>query len=77
MSRRPVGPCVHCRKPCDENRVYFGVVGPFCSVPCRDSWRPRYCTTEGCNAPDIDPARGYEDGQGRWWCERHGRSSTS
>lgn len=40
------GPCVHCRKPCDDNRVYFGVVGPFCSVECRDSCR--------CSSHDSD-----------------------
>jgi hypothetical protein len=30
--------CTHCRKFVDGNRVYFGVVGPFCCVPCRNRW---------------------------------------
>jgi len=67
------GPCVKCRKACDDNRVFFGVCGPFCSVACRDSKRPRLCTTAECEELDTDPGRGYEDGRGRWWCERHGR----
>lgn len=30
--------CHACHKYVDGNRVYFGVVGPFCCVPCRDRW---------------------------------------
>jgi hypothetical protein len=30
--------CRACNKYVDGNRVYFGVVGPFCCVPCRNRW---------------------------------------
>jgi len=28
--------CRHCGERVNEHRVYFGVVGPFCNVACRD-----------------------------------------
>lgn len=28
--------CRHCGERVNEHRVYFGVVGPFCNVECRD-----------------------------------------
>jgi hypothetical protein len=30
--------CRWCGQPVDEHRVYFGVVGPFCDVLCRDTY---------------------------------------
>jgi hypothetical protein len=30
--------CRWCGQPVDEHRVYFGVVGPFCNVACRDEY---------------------------------------
>lgn len=30
--------CRSCGQAVDEHRVYFGVVGPFCNVVCRDVW---------------------------------------
>ena len=30
--------CRCCGKVVTEHRVYFGVVGPFCNVTCRDVW---------------------------------------
>lgn len=30
--------CRWCGKAVDEHRVYFGVVGPFCNVECRDTY---------------------------------------
>ena len=30
--------CRWCGQPVDEHRVYFGVVGPFCNVTCRDTY---------------------------------------
>jgi hypothetical protein len=30
--------CRQCGEAVDEHRVYFGVVGPFCDVACRDAY---------------------------------------
>lgn len=30
--------CRWCGKRVNEHRVYFGVVGPFCNVTCRDTY---------------------------------------
>lgn len=30
--------CRWCGDEVDEHRVYFGVVGPFCGVACRDAY---------------------------------------
>ena len=30
--------CRWCGQAADEHRVYFGVVGPFCNVVCRDEY---------------------------------------
>ena len=30
--------CRWCGKAVNEHRVYFGVVGPFCNVACRDTY---------------------------------------
>ena len=30
--------CRWCGQWVDEHRVYFGVVGPFCDVTCRDTY---------------------------------------
>ena len=30
--------CRWCGKAVNEHRVYFGVVGPFCNVTCRDTY---------------------------------------
>lgn len=30
--------CRQCGQFVDEHRVYFGVVGPFCNVECRDAY---------------------------------------
>lgn len=30
--------CIWCGKAVDEHRVYFGIVGPFCNVECRDTY---------------------------------------
>jgi hypothetical protein len=30
--------CRWCGKAVDEHRVYFGVVGSFCNVECRDTY---------------------------------------
>lgn len=30
--------CRWCGRKVDEHRVYFGVVGPFCDVACRDEY---------------------------------------
>lgn len=30
--------CLWCGQAVDEHRVYFGVVGPFCNVACRDEY---------------------------------------
>lgn len=30
--------CRWCGEAVDEHRVYFGVVGPFCNVTCRDTY---------------------------------------
>lgn len=30
--------CRWCGEPVNEHRVYFGVVGPFCDVACRDTY---------------------------------------
>lgn len=32
--------CLHCGKLVSHDRVYFGVAGPFCCVPCRDRYQP-------------------------------------
>lgn len=31
-----IGPCLACGAACTSARVYSGVVGPFCTVKCRD-----------------------------------------
>ena len=33
-----MAPCGYCDKTVTEHRVYFGVVGPFCDVYCRDAY---------------------------------------
>jgi hypothetical protein len=35
---RPSLFCRWCGQPVNEHRVYFGVVGPFCNVTCRDEY---------------------------------------
>lgn len=30
--------CIHCARVVGEGRVYFGVVGPFCDVACREGY---------------------------------------
>jgi hypothetical protein len=30
--------CRWCGQAVDEHRVYFGVIGPFCNVACRDEY---------------------------------------
>jgi hypothetical protein len=44
IMRRKLGTraeCLGCGKVVDGERVYFGVVGPFCCVPCRNRWNER------------------------------------
>lgn len=31
-----IGPCLACGDACSGDRVYSGIVGPFCTVACRD-----------------------------------------
>lgn len=33
--------CVGCRKFVLDGRLYFGILGPFCAVGCRDAWLER------------------------------------
>ena len=30
--------CIHCNQNVSEHRVYFGIVGPFCNVDCREAY---------------------------------------
>jgi hypothetical protein len=38
--------CRCCLQRVTENRVYFGVVGPFCDVECRDAYARGDCEDE-------------------------------
>ncbi len=38
IERQPHLFCRQCGERVNEHRVYFGVVGPFCDVACRDTY---------------------------------------
>ena len=50
----PSRACCCCGSPVTEHRVYFGVVGPFCDVACRDEYVSAPGESSGSLCPNCE-----------------------